>query len=903
MIRIYNYSYVLPTPRSCVVRILTLWSFILFYANTGYCQPNNLYTKITLPNKPVEVPAPENNDPKNEDDFDREELPIMLNVQRIGSLEIPAIIVGHKAYLSVKDIFDFLKIRNTPSNNFDSISGFFIEADASYLIEKTNNRIVYQGKEFKLDAEDLLQTPTALFLRSDKFGQIFGLECNFDFRSLSVNLTTKIELPAIREMQQELMRRNISQLKGEKKADTTIRRQFSMFRLGMADWSLISTQEGGRRTNTRAYLGLGALVAGGELNLLLNYNSDDTLNMRQQLYQWRYVNNDHAALRQITTGKIFAQSISSLYAPVIGVQLSNISTVYRRSYGSYTISNTTEPNWTVELYINNVLVNYTKADASGFYTFEVPMVYGNSLVKLRFYGPWGEERVSEKYISVPFNFTPLHQFEYNVIAGVVDNDQKSKSLRAAFNYGLSRGITIGGGLEYLSSVTSGPSMPFVNASFRLGTHTLFSAEHIKGVKSRGVLSYRLPSEMQLELNYIRYEKNQTAILTNFLDEKKLMLSLPLRTKKFSAFSRLSVNQFTLAFDKGLSPQMSKYTSAEWLLSSVVAGISSNLTTYAILNKTGNPLVYTNLALNFYAPKGIRIMPQAQYEYRQNNFSMVKLELEKSIFNRGFVNITFQKSFINNFINNYSSSVTLGLRYNFSFAQVFTSGTRYKHTFASTQAVRGSLLYDGNTNYMGWNNQSGLRRGGFIVLPFLDLNNNGHRDANEPKAFGLKLHTNGGRTEYNTADTTIRITGLEAYASYYIELEKNSFDNLAWQVRYPTISATAESNSFRLIEVPVMVMGEVSGTVYLKSEKETKGLERIIVNIYNSSGNLVAHTLTESDGFFDFIGLAPGDYTARVDEAQLAKLSMQSSATMPFTITKNTEGDIVNNLKFVLQVSK
>ena len=60
----------------------------------------------------------------------------------------------------------------------------------------------------------------------------------------------------------------------------------------------------------------------------------------------------------------------------------------------------------MELYVNNVLVDYVKADASGFFTFEVPLVYGNSLVKLRYYGPWGEEHSREQTISIPFNFLP-----------------------------------------------------------------------------------------------------------------------------------------------------------------------------------------------------------------------------------------------------------------------------------------------------------------------------------------------------------------------------------------------------------------------------------------------------------------------------------------------------------------
>jgi len=589
--------------------------FFMFTGTTGYSQSSNSFvpavTKYVLADTSFESRDPE-------DEY--EEISITLNVQRIGSLEIPAVVYGRSVYLSVKDLFDFLKIRNFVTSGMDSLSGFFINPKARFLIDKINNRIIYSDRIFKLKPNDLINDQTGMYLRSDHFGQVFGLDCAFDFRSLTVTLSTKLELPAIREMQLELMRRNMSQLKGEKKADTIIRRSFPLFHIGVADWSIMSTQETKGRSNTRANLGIGALAFGGELNLSLNYNSDEKINLRQQYYQWRYVNNDFAPVRQVALGKIFAQSVSSIYAPVNGLQVTNTPTTYRQSFGTYTLSNTTEPDWTVELYVNNVLVNYTKADGSGFYTFEVPMVYGNSVVKLKFYGPWGEERTSEKYISVPFNFIPHGKLEYNVTGGIVNDDSKGLYSRAIVNYGLSRRITIGGGVEYLSSVASGKFMPFVNTSLSLGQHFLFSGEYVHGVRSKGVFSYRAASNLQVDLSYTKYDKAQTAVQFNYLDEKKIVVSMPFRAKRFTAYSRLTVNQFTLPYNK-VTIQRKKYTSAEFLLSAVVAGISSNLTTFAIFSTPGNPLVYSNLSLTFRFPAGIRFTPQAQYEYRHKNFSI------------------------------------------------------------------------------------------------------------------------------------------------------------------------------------------------------------------------------------------------------------------------------------------
>jgi hypothetical protein len=818
------------------------------------------------------------------DDYD--EISVTLNVQRIGNIEIPAIIYKDAAYMPVKELFEFLKIKHAFSADLDSVSGFFIYPEAKFLIDKSKNRVYYANKIFDLKPTDLIRTETDLFLKLDYYSQIFELDCVFNFRSLSINMTTKLELPAIREMQIEMMHKNISKLKGEKKADTTIGRSYPLFRFGMADWAFLSTQEKDLNT-TRVNLSLGAMLLGGEANVALSYDNRSAFDRRQQYYSWRYVNNDNTLLRQVTAGKIFVNSTSSVYAPVTGVQFTNTPTTYRKSFGTYTLSNTTEPGWTVELYVNNVLVNFTKADGSGFFTFQVPMVYGNSVVKLRFYSPWGEERFREQNVSVPFNFVPVNHLEYTITAGVVQDDEKAKYSRASFSYGLNRHITVGGGMEYLSTVTSGKSMPFINTSMRVGSNILLSGEHTHGVRTKGLFTYRLPSNFQVDLQYSKYDKVQTAVRFNYLEEKRLVVSLPLRGKHFSSYSRLTINQFKLP--------KTQFTSAELMISSIVRGVSSNLTTYMLLTDPVHPFVFSNLGLNIRLPKGIRFTPQIQYEYIQQNFSMLKVEVEKNVFNRGFLNVTWQKDLINSI-----TSASLGFRYNFSFAQLASSVSSSNHINRTSVSAKGSLLYDDQTKYVGASNFNNVGKGGVVLLPFLDLNCNGKHEASEPRVEGLRLHVNGGRVQHNKKDTTITILGMEAYTTYYLELGNNSFDNIAWQLRKPVISVTVDPNHFKSIEIPVYVVGEASGTVMSDGARGRTGVGRIIVNIYDSSSRLVTKVLTEPDGFFSYMGLAPGKYTARIDQAQLDKIRMKCiTGSQEFVINQNIDGDVVDRLKFVI----
>ena len=167
-----------------------------------------------------------------------DEISIYLNIQRYGGADFTAAIVDETAYLPLVDIFNFLKIKIDPSAQLDSVTGFFINPKALYTIDFLHHRIRYQGKNYQLKKEDMVKSETNLYLKSGWFGEIFGLDCTFSFRSLSVTLATKLELPVIREMRLEQMRSNISHLKGEIKTDTTIRRKYPVFHLGMADWEL-----------------------------------------------------------------------------------------------------------------------------------------------------------------------------------------------------------------------------------------------------------------------------------------------------------------------------------------------------------------------------------------------------------------------------------------------------------------------------------------------------------------------------------------------------------------------------------------------------------------------------------------------------------------------------------------
>ena len=822
-----------------------------------------------------------------QDEPEYDEISVFLDVPRLGAGEINAVIKGEVIYLPVTDLFDFLKIRNIPSQGLENISGFFISPEAPYRIDRITNIISYEDKEFILDPESLIRTETNLYLRGDYFGKIFGLDCIFSFRNLSVQINTRLELPVMREMRLEEMRTNLTRLKGEIKADTTIGRKYPLFHFGMADWSFIATEQIKGKSETRLNLSLGAIVAGGETTVSLNYNSQDPFTEKQQYYLWRYVNNDNKLLRQVRAGKIAAGATSSIYNPVVGVQFTNTPTTFRRSFGSYTLSDKTEPGWIVELYVNNILVNYVKADASGFFTFEVPLVYGNSNIIMKFYGPWGEERTREQNITIPFNFIPKNTLEYTISAGLVEDSLFSRFSRTSFNYGLSRGITVGAGYEYLSSVLSGPMMPYVNASFRLASNLLLSGEYTNSVRAKGSLSYRLPSNLQIDLNYTRYDKNQKAINYNYLEERKAVVSIPWRMKNFMLYNRISVSELVL-------PTID-YITGEWLVSGSLFGVNTNITTYALFIGKNTPYSYSNIALSLRFPAGFTIIPQAQYGYTDKELLTAKVGVEKRFLKNAYLNLSYEQNFRSNI-----RMGEIGFRYDFKFAQTGVSTRQTERITTFIQYARGSLINDRKSNYLGTDNRANVGRGGITIIPYLDINANAKRDQGEPTVGGLNIRSSGGRIERNDRDSTIRILGIEPYTDCIIELDQESFENISWRLKDKTIKVAVDPNMLKLIEVPVTVMGEASGSIIIDKNGEISALARMIVNFYSKKNIYIGRTLSEEDGYFSYFGLVPGEYKVKVDTGQLGRLDMLSLPdSINFNITANEEGDFIDGLDFTI----
>jgi hypothetical protein len=590
-------------------------------------------------------------------------------------------------------------------------------------------------------------------------------------------------------------------------------------------------------------------------------------------------------------GTISTQTISFLNAPVIGAVIRNSPTTIRKARGNYTINEVTEPNWIVELYINNVMVDYTKADASGAFTFKVPVVYGYNTLKLKFYGPMGEERTEERTMNVPYTVMPAKEFEYGLSVGIVQDCSSSRFGKAELNYGVNRILTVGGGLEYLSSIPNGAFIPYATATLQPFSKLTLNGEYAYGVRTRGVLDYYFGKDALVEIDYTKYKEGQLATRFNALEERKVKLSIPFRFKKVTLFAKVDFTQLVYkAFN---------YNLANIMFSAYYKQFSANSSTQVNWIDQRIPYLATDIALSYRLKNGFTIRPSAQYNATDNQFNIYRVAVEKNI-RRGNVSVSYERNILSN-----DNLVSVNFTYDLRFARTSISASHSKGNVNITESAQGSLAFGSGNNYVRASNNSSVSKGGISLYPFLDLNRNGIFDPGEPM---VKLNTVkifGGNVIFSEKDSIVRISDLNPFTNYILEFMDNDLENIAWRFKNKRYQVLVDPNQFKRIDIPVISVGEMSGMVFSDIDNNMKGIGRILVKIYKKNDTkVVAEILSESDGYIYYLGLAPGEYVVRIDSVQLRNLVCTADPQQKyFKIKSMAEGDIVAGLDFVLRPVK
>lgn len=821
-----------------------------------------------------------------------EEITVGFTVPEAGTALLPAFITAdERLYLPVAEIFSFLRVRIDSLADAHVLSGYIFDEKRTFRIDAAGGRIEIAGTGRRMNEGEMMVVGGRAYLRSDLFGPLFGLRCAFDFGDLEVRLSTDYELPAVREARRDAARRAMGGLYETESFEREVREGGALVRPGVADWTVTGTLDSLGRASAAYAVELGAEVLGGAMRVRLEGENDSIAGRIP--WEWRYADNNFAPVRQVTLGNVPSLLPEPFSATALGASVTNRSTLTRSAYGAYIIQDRTEPEWEVELYVNNRLVDFVTADAGGMYRFEIPFRYGATEVRLRFFGPYGEERTMEKTLRIPLTMLPAGEVEYTVAGGLLEGEGSGLFAHAKGEVGVGSMLTLGGGIYGVQYNAPESWYPYVTGSARLTNSLFLSGRYSPSTGGEGSLNWMTPMQGTVELGYRRGKRytprtvggDRYGQMEEIEEKRTLSVTAPL---PFAGTAQVRVTDNVLSYGHAVQ--------GEGTVATRFMGLPVTLEMRGewVANGTWTLSSFRTGVRTFFRPWNLAsLRPSVEFDLRSGRITSGRLELERQIAGGLWANVALLRDFAA--VSGAGSvSAQFGVRMDLPFARTSATGRYENGGFGYTATASGSVAWDSRDGAVVAGNRSVADRASLTIRPFLDLNGNDTLDEGEPPVPELDVAVGGGIVRRRTSDSTIRVLGLEPYRSRILKVDDSGLPEISWRARYRTWKVTPRPNRFERIDLPIVVVGEAAGKVTRGADGA--GMRGVLVRFRQLDGDFADSTITYDDGEFFYMGLPPGRYSVSLDAEQMRVLGFDpETSSMEFNVRPGREGDVIEGI--------
>lgn len=811
----------------------------------------------------------------------------------------------NESFLPLIELFSLLEINFEADARGFTIRGNFITPNNPYTINLQAPSISFGKNTFTLAPEDFRIGATDYFLAPAVFEKIFGLNFTVNITQLTLTLETQHNLPVEERMARERARERVegSQINRED-FPLVYGRKRSVLSGTMMDYSVSGSYDGEAQNLGYTFTG-GMEVLGGDMQGTFtgNHSGDGNNYYNTSGLRWRYAVLNNNYISGIMAGQISTTGLQPL--SLKGIAITNDPIEPRRMFETYVVDGTTEPESEVEIYINEQLTDYKRANEVGYYRFDVPLTYGTTRVTLRIFTPTGQIIVSDKQLQVPFTFLPRGVVSYNVQAGQSDNKwadtlQNQWAAHGNVAMGISRWLTASVGAQHQGNeFVPGDLFYYSSISARIAKQYLLNIEVAPENFYRLSGSVMYTGNLSLNFIYTKYKGVSLFNARGATEDISANVFLPFTLFGLSTGLRVGgqhyvlpgnrLTQYTADFSTRAGPVNLRFNYRDNLVTMNEAnyfgqGLLTTSLTYTIARSPGVP-VYV---------QGMFVRGQAQYDLRKNAMQSVEMQLSKTFFRdaRLQLGVTYniERSALMTQV-----SFTLDLNKVRSTTMVNSSNSNV----SARQNFTGSLGWDMPNKHISMGNRQQAGRGAAAVLLFVDNNSSGKYDAGDEL-----LPYNGVKLDRSTivqvgSDSILRLNQLQSYYLYNLSVNRNAINDPTLVPQKDKFSFIADPNQYKRIEIPFYRGGIIQGTALIEREGQQYGQGglRIILKAVGHDNEQTVRSF--NDGGFYFMDIAPGRYTIEVDQAQLGFLEVQQLQKTELEIKALAEGDFIEGLEIIL----
>lgn len=820
-------------------------------------------------------------------------------------------------YLPVSELFSVLKINHHVDQGALAISGIYL-GETKYLLDFNNQKARAGETKIELQADDFLIKEIDYFVKPAVLEKLFDLKFTTNFSNLTLDLSTDYKLPVVAQYEREQERQKLNRERQVYKRSSyplQYDRQYSTIDGAFLDYNLSAIYSQNYQLFTFSN-SLGAeFLAGDVQGNIFGAISDEQRSFTTTGLRWRYVRRNSNLLSSVTVGQTNSEGISS--RAITGIKISNKPVEPRLLFDRYPIEGDAPAQSEVELYLNNRLVDYQKADESGRYRFLVPLTYGNTNYSVRIFTPEGHAIEHNDRIQIPFDFLPPGEIDYSISGGRLENpilgsNQRGYIGEASLSGGITNWLTVEGSTEYLTDYHSALPSFTGTLNARLFSNYLISAD----VNSENF--YRLASSVvynsgaSWSLSYDYNPGNSTLYNiggSDHLGRINLFTpvqigSVPLNLRWSSTYQTLGTSNL-VRYRADLSTRLGRMNirfgyqdqqTGSLKLETTSASRLTNSYTYSVGRYHNIPKLL----------RGLFIRGQLSYLPGLNELEEMEFQLSRDLLQTGRIQLAFGHNFLGDF-NSISLNVTIDLNKIRSNTTTRTTGS----DFSVSQNFRGSIGYDSYGNQLLFNNRQQVGQAGTAVRLFVDNNNDGVFQEGTDDVItdpAVRLNRAGGRT--SVKNEINYISQLLPYNRYDMEINTSALSNPLLVPDIENFSIVTDPNQYKPIEIPFYLSGVISGKVEQKKGGELHelgGVRLYLESDYDKSLNRESFSKelrTFSDGSFYTYKIPPGDYHLFVDSNQLEFLQAESQPdTIDIEIKSLAQGDFIEGLHFTIVPKK
>lgn len=805
-------------------------------------------------------------------------------------------IYKNKVYLPLFNMLSNLKIYNNFNQQDAIVSGYSANPENDFVINFAKYEYKFKNEKGKIKADEFFFKDADFYLSTDLIQKILGFKLSVSNSSLYVYLNSQYDLPILADDKRKGVIVS-NKIDDGSFAPLVYDRDWYLLGGGLMDFNLGAGRY--QKYNNYSYSGnIGMQVLFGDLqaNGYGTYNQQSKSEKFDYNYRWRLFLGDNGVISQINIGDLTNSAVRINSMPsrkLKGAQISNEIFQTPLFFDNTVIQDYIEPGWTVELYKNGVLVDQKTTDAVGYYKFQIPVMYGNNNLELKFYGTRGEFRVTQALLNIPSEFYKPGEVRYHINAGKAESD----SIYMTDSW-LSIGLTnwLSNSFNFVKRFSSSNEPDFndhLAVRFDKNMYATIDYQH-KNLYKATLNSY-FSNSSSIILAYTGYDNNSYTGMKNHID---LNVS---SSRIFSLPVSLSILLNRTQYGSGANSNATTAIYGYFYPFNIQLKYGTSIQEAGKRLTVSNQSIYNELSYSWYRnPKWLPFLQSSRlavsYNYDIDNNKLIDLSalFDQNIGNIGNLNIRFSHDFQNR-VNSFQA----GLNLNLSFMRMQSNGDFEKNGNSYSQSFQGAVGFDHHSGDFFFTNATGMStvgNGAANIHFFLDTNSNGKLDKGEYEIPNVEISIPNASCARAVKGNSTLAYNLQPYGRFNLTINPESIKNPNWIPQYSTFSFIADPNVYKEINVPCYSGGVIEGSVFYSDSGKHVGQSGVKVHIVNKESNYSSEVAVFADGSFYKMGVPPGKYEIWVDSSQCAILDAKPVKNInTFTVNKKIEGDYVSNL--------